>query len=134
MKTLIFILITIFACDNNEKVNSVQNEFEVVSLIDLIANPEKYDGRKVMIKGYLNFSNEGHAIYLSKGDFDYGHYKNALYINISDAEIIKRKINYTDNAHGTIIGIFSKDDLGHRRLFSGSLKKIEIIEWTEKRD
>ena len=37
-----------------------------VSLIRLIANPEKYHGKKIQVTGYINLEFEGDAIYLHK--------------------------------------------------------------------
>jgi hypothetical protein len=41
-----------------------------VSLIQLIANPESYDGKKVRIIGFLRLEFEGDALYLHQVDFE----------------------------------------------------------------
>lgn len=41
-----------------------------VSLIELIAHPEAYDGVKVSVVGYLNTHHEDEAIYLSREDYE----------------------------------------------------------------
>jgi len=42
---------------------------EDVSLIQLIANPQAYDGKTVRITGFLHLEFEGNAIYLHNEDF-----------------------------------------------------------------
>jgi hypothetical protein len=52
------------------------------SLIELIANPTKFDGKRVRIIGFLRLEFEGNAIYLSKSDFEHGVTKNGLWVSI----------------------------------------------------
>jgi hypothetical protein len=42
-----------------------------VSLVHLIATPEKYNGRRVMLIGVLALDNEGDAVYLSYEDYSH---------------------------------------------------------------
>src|SRR5947209_18694060 len=55
---------------------------EEVSLIQLIANPQAYDGKTVRIIGFLHLEFEGNVIYLHNEDFRYGIEKNGLWIDV----------------------------------------------------
>ena len=44
---------------------------EDVSMIQLIANPQVYDNKRVRITGFLHLEFEGDAIYLHREDFSY---------------------------------------------------------------
>ena len=54
-----------------------------VSLIRLIANPEKYDGQVVIVIGFLRLEYEGNAIYLHEDDFKNQILENSVRIGIT---------------------------------------------------
>jgi protein associated with RNAse G/E len=118
-----------------EFINKNANEFigsaETVSIIQLIANPEKFDGKTIYIKGFLNLSFEGNALYLSDKDFDFKIFKNAIYLWLSNEDSFNLR-EQCNHKYVSIIGIF-KVDKGHFGMFSGSIKNIKRIDIVEKR-
>src|SRR5262249_40467238 len=50
-----------------------------VSMVDLIANPQLFDGMNVLVAGYVHVEFEGRGIYLHKDDFRYGISRNGLW-------------------------------------------------------
>jgi hypothetical protein len=54
-----------------------------VSIVQLIATPEKYDGKVVQVMGFLRLEFEGNAIYLHEDDYTHAIYKNGLMIVIN---------------------------------------------------
>jgi hypothetical protein len=50
------------------------------SLLELITRPELYDGRRVHLVGWVNFAFEGNALYLSRGDWENGLTRSAVWI------------------------------------------------------
>jgi hypothetical protein len=58
------------------------NSADHVSIVQLIANPERYDGKRVQFIGFLRIEFEGTAVYLHREDYEWGIGKNALWINI----------------------------------------------------
>ncbi len=56
---------------------------EDVSLIQLIANPQAYDNKRVRITGFLHLEFEGNVIYFHNEDFRYRLTKNGLWIDAS---------------------------------------------------
>ena len=92
-----------------------------VSLIRLIANPEKYDGQAVSVIGYLRLEFEGNMIYLHKEDFDHRVSENAVRVGIKKnerAQFKKKDLHYvlivgtfqaaksgTSDPNGTIVNI-----------------------------
>jgi hypothetical protein len=99
---------------------------KAVSIINLIATPEKYHDEKVIIKGYAVLEFEGDAIYLSKEDAEYGITRNALYLDV-DAEQLR---NYQKDSQGYVLveGKFDANSHGHLALFSGVIKEITRFE------
>ena len=57
-----------------------QNEtkYPIVSMIELIANPEKYDGKNVSVKGIVNIGYESDAVFLTKEDLCYFNMENCI--------------------------------------------------------
>jgi hypothetical protein len=49
-----------------------------VSIVQLIANPEQYDGRLVVLTGFVHFAYEADAIYLHRDDYEWSIYRNGL--------------------------------------------------------
>lgn len=92
---------------------------EQVSIIDLIANPEKYQGSQVIIGGFLSLEFEGNAIYLHRDDFENRIYKNGLWCTI---DLVKYKV--FDEKYVIIEGNFDAKDKGHMRLWSGTINDI----------
>jgi hypothetical protein len=84
-----YLLITIFLLGLNNCIaqNPGESLFEFseknaekISLIQLIANPEKYDGKVIEVKGFLSLEFEGNALYLQKDDYEYFNRKNGVSI------------------------------------------------------
>jgi len=54
-----------------------------VSLIQLIANPAKYDGKQVLVVGFLRLEFEGNALYLHADDYKNNIYGNAIGVGVT---------------------------------------------------
>ena len=105
--------------------NLVQtNEPFEVSIIQLLANPEKYDGKSVILIGYARIEFEGDSIYLQSEDAKNWLVFNALWLNIPK-EIREQRDKYNDK-YVVISGKFNAKNHGHMNLFKGGA--IENIE------
>lgn len=102
---------------------------EKVSIIEVIANLKKFDGKQIVLKGYLVFDSEKTAIYLSKEDYLYGITKNAIYIyrgsNFSNE--LESSGKWKGQGYAQVEGIFSTALNGHNENYSGSL--IEFLDF-----
>ena len=109
---------------SGESSNSANQRPEDVSIIQLIANPEKYHGKLVQVSGVGNLEFEGDYISLRKDDRKYGASKNALWISF-DTDIISYEEAQQYNGKYVIVrGIFDMYDPGHGSLFSGTIKNV----------
>jgi uncharacterized membrane protein YcgQ (UPF0703/DUF1980 family) len=95
---------------------------EYVSIISLIANPEKYYGKRVSVTGYMITEFEGTAIYLSREDFDNRIYKNSIFLLIGKGS----DYQYYNKEYVTLDGTFIQGN-GHMGLFSGMLNDVGYI-------
>lgn len=101
-----------------------------VSAIQLIASPERYDGKVIQVTGYLNLEFEGTALYCYKSDFDNQIYKNSIWLEIPKTEIYELGKQCNKN-FASIIGTFNAKQNGHLGSFSGSIVEIRRIDLRE---
>ncbi len=102
-----------------------------VSLIQLIANPQFYDMKRVRVIGYLHLEFEGNAIYLHREDFEYGISNNALSINLPK-DITANQIKSVNDRYVICSGRFSANKHGHMGLFSGEIEEVSRLQmWAE---
>jgi hypothetical protein len=100
---------------------------EEVSIVQLIATPERYDGKIVRLIGYLHLEFEGDAIYLHREDFDRGIYENSVWINLPND--IKPGQRQAVNGHYVICTArFVAGRHGHMGMFAGELEDVTRLE------
>lgn len=104
------------------------SEFDI-SLIKLIANPEKYDGKVIQVRGYLNLEFEGNAIYLHKEDYSKALTDNGFWVNFSKEIAEKKNLNDYSKKYVIIVGTFDMKSLGHMGLFGGTIKNITRLDF-----
>ena len=96
-----------------------------VSMIQLIANPEKFDGKKVILTGFMNLEFEGNALYFHRDDFVYGQMKNGLGLTLSE-QGTKSASRWSKN-YVRVEGVFNAREAGHFGMYSGSIEQVTRI-------
>ena len=143
---LTLLLLTLTFCANGQKkFNIPRDTSEVsplkvldivgpVSIVNLIATPEKYDGKKIQIIGYLHLEFEGDGIYLHKDDYLNAITANGLWVNFSEKLTKKTSLkDYSDN-YVIILGTFKKESKGHMGLWNGTMDDIIRLDfWRSQR-
>jgi hypothetical protein len=99
---------------------------QTVSIVQLIANPEAYEGKQVSIRGFFHFEFEENAIYLHREDFDQLISENAIWIKLR-GDISKELINKLNNHYVNCGGTFSARSHGHMGAFMGELSDVSIF-------
>jgi hypothetical protein len=99
---------------------------EDVSMVQLIATPEKFDGKFVRVFGFLNLEFEGDSLYLHREDLVQSLVRNGVWVHRTEAmERDRKKLN----RHYVLIeGIFDAQDHGHMGLSGGAIKGITRVE------
>ncbi|MEG9436680.1 hypothetical protein JAO29_10965 [Edaphobacter sp. HDX4] len=114
-----------------EAVQSFEQKFneraQDVSIIELIANPLKYDGKQVQLIGFLRLEFEGNAIYLHQEDFEHAISRNAIWID-RPADLSEKQALDVNNRYIICQGTFKAGEHGHMGMFSGSLTHINRLE------
>jgi hypothetical protein len=98
-----------------------------VSIVQLIANPERYDGKRIQLIGFVRIEFEGTAVYLHREDYERGIEKNALWINIPTG-MSKAQSDAVNGQYVICLGTFDAAHHGHMGLFSGEIKSVERIQ------
>jgi hypothetical protein len=148
---LVFLMVCFTACSstvsqttsNAQKTENPKNSSESpalnptddrvtdVSIIQLISNPEKFDGRYVRIIGFVRLEFEGDAIYLHHDDYKYGIYSNGLWLNITKG-CCGKDLKSADRKYVLVEGTFDIKNKGHMGLWSGSIKNIKRFQvWSD---
>ena len=79
-RNLLAVLIVLFSIPSSS--GAVPASPLIVSAIQLISTPEKFDGKSVAVIGYLRLeSPEGLLLYLHKEDYDHVILSNALWVD-----------------------------------------------------
>ena len=94
----------------------------VVSLLQLIVTPERWDGKVVSVAGFMHLEFEGDGLYLHREDFTQGLSQNAIWIGSPARGYAFPKQCY--DHYVSLIGRFRADDRGHMGAFSGALTEI----------
>lgn len=127
-RILIFFLFLLSSCKTyNAKYPLYNYNLKDTSIISIIANPNKYHKKAIIIKGYFTMETEGQAIYFSKNDHDKGLFKNALYLYIPYEKIKEMGIEEPYKGYVEIEGIFNKKLLGSYNYYSGGIENIVKI-------
>ena len=109
---------------NSFKDSQQPNEqpIEQLSLVKLIANPEKYDDKMILVDGFLRLEREGDVLYLHEEDYKYHLFKNGIWVVQND--LLMTKAGDLSNKYVTLVGTFGCRFKGHRSITSGSLNDI----------
>ena len=76
---------------------------QVVPLVRVLALPEQFHGRTILVSGYLHLEFEGNCLYLDKNSFESGLSKNSIWVNYSSnvAHVIHDHNDKYVSLHGT---------------------------------
>ncbi len=97
-----------------------------VTLVQLIANPEKFNGKRVRVIGFLRLEFEGDVLYLHREDYENAILGNGIWVDVTPA-ITKQKASLNMN-YVLLEGVFSSSDRGHMGMWSGTIKQIRRAE------
>lgn len=95
-----------------------------VSIIQLIATPDAFDGKYVQVWGFVHIGHETTAIYLHREDLEHALTKNGLWLEANDATPDGSKEAQVHKRYAMIVGRFDGKKKGHLALWSGTIGSI----------
>lgn len=98
-----------------------------VSVLQLVADPQRWDGRPVKAVGFLHLDVAGQsALYLHREDLDHHITRNALALEPTEAMVLAR--GRLKDRYVVVGARFDAEDTGPDQRFGGSLDQIESCE------
>jgi len=137
---IVLIASVIFCSDSSSQIkgyfpkkhDDAPDTLQDVSLIQLIAHPERFEGKRVRFIGFLRIEFEGNAIYLHRDDFDHGIGKNGLWVSIPD-DMTKQQQDEVNMHYVICVGVFTARWQGHMGMFSGEIRNVRRLQlWPDK--
>lgn len=96
-----------------------------VSIVQLIATPERFDGKMIRVIGFLHLEFEGNALYLHETDFCHSISANAVWVAVGwppkDEQMAR------SNSYVLLEGRFDAQSKGHFGMFSGSIRDVSRL-------
>ncbi|MBK1880612.1 hypothetical protein [Pelagicoccus mobilis] len=96
-----------------------------ISIVQLLADPSTYEGKRVAVSGFLKMEFEGNAIYLHEDDYKNQIYKNGFWVR-SGSEISPSLYDARDG-YARVEGRFTTQRKGHFGLWSGTIEEIDRV-------
>jgi hypothetical protein len=118
---------------------AVAQEIPRVSMVRLLAAPEKYHGQTIWVSGFLHCKFENSALYLSKAEADHLIDAHALWVRYSaNAQretpdgpkrfpVESSRNCGADRKYVAILGRFDREARGHFGCCAGSLEDVSRI-------
>ena len=115
--------------DHKEKTDTECDDYLVlpddhISMIQLIASPEKYENKLVQISGYCINEPEGPVLFLSEEFANQLLYENSIFIRLQKDASFFSDLN---KQWIMIEGRYEQDNRGPQGLFSGTLTNIQRV-------
>ena len=79
----------VFLCGFLISSASIAGQFEHVSMIKVIANPEDFQGKEIQLSGYLKLGHEHNVLYFDKEHAIWAMGKNAVWLDLKKEQLEK---------------------------------------------
>ena len=127
---LVALVMLLLACVCSSRTATAPASPLVVSIVQLIATPDKFDGKLISVIGFLRLEHEGYLLYLGKEYYDNVVLANALWVDAT--EDMGKNREKLELKYVKIVGTFRA---GHekRNLFSpGGITDIKNCQfWSD---
>lgn len=91
-----------------------------LSMVQLLANPEKYDGDRIRVAGYIHFEPDSNAIYLHREDLEHHIFRNGVWVSMSEGTSPEG----CQDSYVVIEGVYRARTTGRMSLWSGEITRI----------
>lgn len=98
-----------------------------VPLLRLLAEPERWRGRRVAVEGYLHLGPAGAALYPSAEDYQRRRLRRALLAASSNPEVLGPACK-CDDQEVVLVGMYDPSEKGRGGAWGGAVKDVEQVE------
>jgi hypothetical protein len=117
----ILIAVAILVSNLIAAANGGSHELQPVSIVALIGSPDRYNGTRVHVTGYLDLAYEANALYLHEQDFRYGMTKNAIRLTLRRDQ--QEQFKALSRKYVVVEATFAADE-SPNGMFSGHLADV----------
>lgn len=93
------------------------------TILQLIARPELFDGKRVSVQGFVHLEFEGRGIYISRQDHSDGLTRNGLWVGGFREGA---RVRDCQDRIVVLVGTFHAQEYGHMGLWSGSIEDVSV--------
>lgn len=97
-----------------------------VTMVQLIADPVRFDRRLIRVIGFLRLEFEGNVLYLHREDNEHAILGDGIWVDVTSE--IKQQSTTLNMNYVLLEGVFSSGDRGHMDMCSGAIKKVSRAE------
>ncbi len=102
-----------------------------VTMVQLIANPDEFNGKLIRVIGFLRLEFEGNVLYLHREDYENAILGDGIWVDVTP-EMMKQDKSL-NTKYVLLEGIFSSSDHGHMGAWRGTITKIRRADlWSDK--
>jgi hypothetical protein len=123
-----WVLLAAVSLASTQTTGSTREDYLPISLIQLIASPDRYEGKKVHVVGFVHLEFEGNAIYLHREDYKQGLTAKALWLSDPKCFTSTKHDKEFVSGYAIVTGIFTAEHHGHFDLFAGEIHDISQCE------
>ena len=104
-----------------------------VTLVRLVATPEKFDGKLIRVIGFLRLEFEGNVLYIHQEDYEKAILGNGVWVDVNP--LISKQKAKLDLNYVLVEGVFSSTNKGHMDMWSGAISQVRRAElWIPARN
>ena len=109
-----------------ERDRQIMLQYEAVSIMQVLATPERYDGRKVRVSGFVTLGFEDLGLHMDESAYLAGIRKNALWLDNPDW-LTPKAARQLNRRYAEVAGTFKASRLGQYDLYSGTLTDLRRV-------
>lgn len=94
------------------------------SLVSLIANPDRFDGRSVRVVGIMKSTELGVALFMDRESYEYHVISNSIVINLKSSYFDPAILPLAEGHYVDVVGLFDRESTNGRYLVNGMLKEV----------
>jgi hypothetical protein len=103
---------------------------QTVPMRQLLAEPERFEGQRVRVNGFLRLEFRAHALYLERNDYNSAVAKHSLKLDLRDGQL--RSLSRLNNGRVLVEGTFRRSEGDNAAAAPGSLHHITWVGMARK--
>ncbi len=101
-------------------------EIRTVSMIQLLATPEKFHKQKIRVSGFMALAFEGNHLSPNREDYENRLFGNSVWLHLSSEQL--QQWESRSRGYFLLEGTYNARSRGHMSAFNGSIEKLTRIE------